>query len=216
VADASARAARTVTKLEAQKNNRARVSVYLDGEYAFGLAAEVAARLQVGQALAEPDAERLRVADDVHRARELALRFLSYRPRSRREVSDYLRGKHFDGPVVESVMARLAGLGLVDDDAFADWWVENRSQHRPRSRRALRTELARKGVPGDVVDAALEGIDDLAAAVSVARKHAARLASLERPEFESRMTTFLQRRGFDFEVIRGVVANLRDEVQNDR
>jgi regulatory protein len=74
----------TITALVAQKKNPDRVNVYLDGRFAFGLAAIEAVRLRRGQTLTDADVERLQAADDVEKAREKALRFLGNRPRSDR------------------------------------------------------------------------------------------------------------------------------------
>ena len=83
----------TITALRYQKRNKNRVNVYLDDQFAFGLAAIEAARLHVGQTLTDDDVVRLRRRDDVERAYERALDFLSYRPRSEAEVCRNLRRK---------------------------------------------------------------------------------------------------------------------------
>jgi regulatory protein len=72
----------TITALRFQKRNKNRVNVYLDGQFAFGLVAIEAARLRVGQTLSDNDVARLQMRDEVERAYERALNFLSYRPRS--------------------------------------------------------------------------------------------------------------------------------------
>ena len=83
----------TISALRYQKRNKNRVNVYVDDQFAFGLAAIEAARLRVGQALSDDDIARLRRQDDVERAHERALNFLSYRPRSEAEVRRNLRKK---------------------------------------------------------------------------------------------------------------------------
>jgi len=126
-----------ITALRFQKRNKDRVNVYIDGQFAFGLAAIEAARLQVGQTLSDDDVARLRVRDEVERAYERALNFLSYRPRSEAEVRRNLYKKDVEDEVVEVVVERLTRAGLVDDREFARYWVENRLQFNPRGARAL-------------------------------------------------------------------------------
>ncbi|MCI0353322.1 MAG: hypothetical protein L0Z53_28210, partial [Acidobacteriales bacterium] len=77
---------RVITALEVQKKNKERVSVYLDGEYAFSLSLVEAARLRKGQALAEDDIHALQGQDEIGKAVDRAARFLAYRPRSVQEV----------------------------------------------------------------------------------------------------------------------------------
>ena len=76
----------TITALIAQKRNKDRVNVYLDGEFAFGLAAIEAIRLRQGQVLSDEEIEHLKALDEIERAHERALNLLSYRPRSAQEI----------------------------------------------------------------------------------------------------------------------------------
>jgi regulatory protein len=103
--------------------------------------------------------------------------------------------------VVERVLGRLAALELLDDAAFAAWWVENRSQHRPRGRHALMQELSERGIAREVITAALAGLDEAVLALRVARRLAPRYSHLERPVFRRRLGALLQRRGFGQEAV---------------
>ncbi len=146
----------TVTALVAQKKNPDRVNVYLDGKFAFGLAAIEAVRLRRGQVLTDSDVGRLQAADDVEKAREKALRFLSNRPRSEWEVRQNLLKAGYGDETIDRVLERLRGVGLVDDAAFVQYWIENRAQFKPKGAVALRQELRRKGVDRAVIDTVLE------------------------------------------------------------
>ena len=137
---------RIITDLKPQKRAKNRVNVFLDGEFAFGLALQHSYDLNVGQALSTMDVTRLRAADEVDQAYHRALRFLEYRPRSVEEVRRRLSLHGLSTEVVKEVLKRLAKVKLIDDAAFAAFWLENRSTFRPRGRRALRMELRLKGV----------------------------------------------------------------------
>lgn len=204
-----------ITALVAQKRNRHRVNVFLDGRFAFGLAAIEAARLHVGQTLSEEEIADLRKRDALETAHERALRFLSFRPRSASEVQRYLESKGVSAEHIQQVMERLARVGLVDDAAFARFWVENRGQFRPRSARALRYELRHKGLTPETIEAALAGHDDLALALEVARSQVRRLRGLSQLDFQRRLGQFLARRGFDYETISEVVQRIWEEVGNN-
>jgi len=195
-----------VTALLPQRRRAERVSVHLDGAYAFGLVRELAAGLRVGQVLGADEVAALRAGDEGARAYDRALRFLAPRPRGRAEVTRYLTRHAVAEATIARVEARLAELGLIDDDAFARWWVENRTAFRPRSARALRHELTAKGVPPAVIDAALAGVDDAALAHDLATARAARLRGVDRPTFERRLSGFLARRGFAGPTVRAAVA----------
>jgi regulatory protein len=201
-----------VTALKYQQKNRQRVNVYLDGQYAFGLQASIAVGLRVGQALSPEEIAQLQNRDLAEVAYERALGFLDYRPRSHAEVEAYLARRRASPVVTQTVIARLAAAGLVDDDAFARYWVENRESFRPRGRRSLRFELHRKGVPDAVVESATREIDETESAYRAAQDRAQRLSSLDYPIFRRRLGGFLQRRGFDYEVVKETVDRLWREL----
>jgi regulatory protein len=204
-----------ITALIVQKRNKERVNVYIDGEFAFGLALIEAIRLHKGQELTDAEIERLRGLDEIEVAHEAALKFLSYRPRSVAEVRKRLQEKDLSAEAVEAVLGRLQEAHLLDDQAFARYWVENREQFEPRSARALRFELRRKGVPDGDISASLEELDEEDAAYRAARAQARRLNSLDIQNFRKRLGDFLLRRGFGYEVIKHAVNRLWEERETD-
>jgi regulatory protein len=200
-----------VTALRVQARNKSRVNVHLDGKFAFGVAKIVAARLAIGQQLDDAAIARLKGADDVEQAYERALKFLSPRPRSESEVRRRLKQHQIEPDLIDSVVERLRQAALLDDQAFANYWVENRAAFRPRSKRVLRAELKQKGLSDDAVRAALSETDDAGAAYTVAAQRARRLAGLDRNEYRRKLGDFLARRGFSFDVIEPVVDRLWTE-----
>jgi regulatory protein len=202
----------TITALRFQKRNKDRVNVYLEGRFAFGLAAIEAAHLKVGQELSDADIARLQKRDEIERAYERALNFLSYRPRSEVEARRNLRGKSVEEQVVEVVIERLTRAGLLNDREFARYWVENRLQFKPRGTRALRQELWEKGVPDAVIAEALEGFDEQDAARRVAETGARRMAHLEPSDFRRKLSTYMARRGFSYAVIKPLVEEMLEIV----
>jgi regulatory protein len=202
-----------VTSLKIQARNKARVNVYLDGKFAFGLAKIVAARLALGQELTDGDVARLKATDDIEASYERALRFLGPRPRSETEVRRRLKEKGVEPDTIDEVVARLNRAGLVNDQAFASYWVENRGTFRPRSSRVLRMELKQKGVSEDVLREALSSTNDEEAAYTVAAKRARRLAGLEKQDFRRKLGEFLARRGFGYDTIEPVVERVWQESQ---
>jgi len=204
--------ARAITALRFQKRNKDRANVYLDGQFAFGLAAIAAVRLRVGQTLSDEDVARLQVQDEVERAYERALNFLSYRPRSEAEVRRNLRKKNVEEQVVEVVVERLTRTELLDDQEFARYWVENRLQFNPRGARALRHELREKGVPASIITDTLMDFDEEVAVRKAVEAGARRLAHLEPRDFRRRLGGYLARRGFSYMVIRPLVEEMLEAV----
>ena len=128
-------------------------------------------------------AKRVRpAATPVGDAYEAAVRYLGGRPHTVAEIHRHLRSKKFDAETIDHAIDRLRAQRYVDDEAFARWWVEQRERFKPRGHRALRTELAQKGVGRDVVDLVL---------------------GERAPDAEKRrkIHTYLAARGFDYDTI---------------
>ena len=200
-----------ITALRAQKRNRRRVNVYLDGRFAFGLAAIEAARLRVGQVLSDEEIARLQERDAVERAVEQALNLLSYRPRSQAEVRRRLLEKGHSRGVVQEALGRLSRAGLLDDRAFARFWVENRFQFNPRGVAVLRRELRQKGMDDELIEEVLAEYDEEAAAARAAEAAIRRLRRLDPLTFRRRLSDYLRRRGFPYAVITPLVEQALDD-----
>ena len=204
-----------ITGLKYQKKNPDRVSVYLDGRFAFGLPALLAARLKADQFLTDAEIEALQAEGDTESAYNRALHYLGYRPRSRQEIDRYLQKYGLPQVQIEAVIGRLEQVGLLDDQAFARYWVESRERFRPRGLRALRYELRNKGVSEEIIGAALEVVDVQDSAYRSAEKKARQLSSLDRQTFHRKMIAFLSRRGFAYEVAREVTDRYWAELGED-
>lgn len=191
-----------ITALENQKRNADRISVYLDGRFAFGLPAIVAARLAQGQDLSDAEIEALQDEGAAETAYNRALNYLSYRPRSQAEIEVYLQKRGVPEHQIGAITGRLERAGLLDDDAFAQYWVENRERFRPRGLRALRYELRSKGVSDETIQRALASVDPSESAYRSASTKARQLNHLDRNSFVQKIVEYLVRRGFDFEVAR--------------
>ena len=192
-----------ITALRYQKRNRERVNVYLDGRFAFGVPELVAASLKVGQLLSDAEVESLGERGDVEQAFNSALGYLSYRPRSRSELAIYLRRHGAAEEQIEAVVERLEQAGLLGDEAFARFWVENRERFRPRGPAALRHELRTKGVDNEVINGALETLDSADGAYRAASRKAQQLRELDRATFFRKLVEYLARRGFEYEIAKG-------------
>ena len=196
-----------ITALKFQKRNRERVNVHIDGRFAFGLAVMEAAQLQVGQHVSDAEIARLKDKDQAQVAFERALKFLSYRPRSVAEMRRYLAEKEFDEPAIEQALERLSQLELVDDEAFARYWLENRDSFKPRGCRALSYELRQRGIADAIIQDLLADYDESDAAYRVALSWAQKKMTRQHDVqvFRTKLLAFLNRRGFAYDIARDAV-----------
>ncbi len=197
-----------VTALTAQKKHPDRVNVFLDGAFAFGLPLDTAVKLKIGQSLSETDIETLQQENLLDKAKNDAIRLVSYRPRSIAEVQRHLERKGYEAVLVKAVIARLQTVELLDDTAFAHYWVEQRETFKPRSRMALQQELRQKGVSRDIIETALSDLDEMDAARRAATAKIRSWARLPEPDFRKKLGGFLQRRGFHY----GIIKEITDEL----
>ena len=206
--------AQRITAIEPQQKNPQRVNVYLNGEFAFGLAVIVSAWLRVGQELDEAKVASLKADDEREVTYQKALHFLDYRPRSSVEVQQNLSKRGVSESLIQETINRLQAAGLLNDEAFARAWVENRNTFRPRGKTALRMELRRKGLSDEIVQSVLDTqVNEDALAFDAARKYVRRLNGLDWPEFRAKLGGFLARRGFSYATLAPVVSEVWKESQ---
>jgi regulatory protein len=138
-------------------------------------------------------------SDPTEAAKEICLRLLSVRPRTRAELEQKLVAKDVDAAVVEQVLGRLGQVGLIDDAAFAELWVRSRHQYQGISRRALVMELRRKGVDGELAVSAADEVDDEsedAKARELVRKRLRSMTGLDEVTSIRRLVGMLARKGY--------------------
>ena len=195
-----------ITALKAQKRNHQRVSVYLDGEFALGLSRIVAAWLHVGQELSAEKIAELKVKDELEFAYQRAIRYIGFRMRSVSEVQQKLNQQDIDTVVIENVIERLQKSGLLNDLSFAQMWIENRNEFRPRSHRMLAIELVKKGIQSDIISQIIEETtSDEVLAYTAAKKQVRKYKHLGWQEFRRKLSSFLARRGFSYSTINPTV-----------
>ena len=209
---------RTITAIEAQKHNRSRVNISLDGAYAFALDQLTAAWLKPGVRLNEQQIAQLLAKDEQQSAYSRALHFLSFRARSHQEVRTYLERKGYTAEVIEAVLAQLEEDSFLDDARFSREWVENRTTFRPRSQSMLGWELKHKGVSPEAIETALAeaDLDDAHLAFEAAQRALGRYADLPWEDFARKLGAYLQRRGFSAQVTWATIRQLWNTMQDSR
>ncbi len=199
----------TITAIRPQKRGK-KINLFLDGRFAFALAKETAQGLEVGKELSPEEVQSLTRKDALERARDFSLRFLSYRPRSEKEMRERLWRHGFPPETVEETIARLKGQGLLDEGAFARFWREGRETASPRSKRLIELELRRKGIDSELAREAVQGLDEEESALRAARKKAKSLKGLDEDTFRKKILSYLQRRGFSWELARRTLLRLKE------
>ncbi|WP_108990709.1 recombination regulator RecX [Streptomyces coelicoflavus] len=156
--------------------------------------------------------------DPVEQARAICLRLLTGTPRTRRQLADALRKREIPDEAAEEVLSRFEEVGLINDGAFAQAWVESRHHGRGLARRALARELRTKGVEATVIDVAVSQLDteqeEETARDLVARKLRA-TRGLDRDKRLRRLAGMLARKGYSEGMALRVVRQALEEEGED-
>jgi len=148
---------------------------------------------------AEPDWYR--------RCYNAAIRCLSYRPRSEHEVTQRLMRHGYSKDTINKVISKLKEQKLIDDTAFALFWKDNRDTFQPRSQSLIKMELKKMGVANDIIEK-IGQTDDAESAYRAAIKKARSLSGCDYQEFSHRLSAYLNRRGYSYNVINHTVEQL--------
>lgn len=147
-------------------------------------------------------------SDPYEVAREICLRQLSFRPRTRAELATALRKRGVADEVATTVLDRYDEVGLIDDAAFSRAWVSSRHHGRGLARRALASELRQRGVDADVANVALEDLDpdtEAATARSLVERRLRSMGSTPPEMVFRRLVSMLARKGYPAGIAIGAV-----------
>ncbi len=200
-----------ITAIKPQKSKK-RVNIHLDNKFGFGIDLEnlVKLGLKVEQELSEEEIEEIIKKAEFQKVCDKIVRFASLRPRSEKEISDWLRKYKVHKSIHKELFNRLKRLDMLDDKKFAQWWVEQRLSFRPRGKRALTAELWQKGIDRDLIKEVLEKtkIDEEKIAFNLLKKKSYKWKNLTKFEARKKMSEFLARKGFNWEIIKKATKKL--------
>ena len=209
-----------ITSLQPQANNAERTSIFVDGRFFMGVSTLIVLKmeLRINQVLSPAQVKQLEQEEALQKAVDRGMNFLSFRPRSREEVRRYLKRKETPAELIDMVIERLTQMDLINDETFAEFWIESRERFRPKGAQAIKSELKMKGIKREVIDEVVTGEQDEDLALRAGRKKAESL--LRQPEmdhttFRTKLGPFLQRRGFSYAVTKHAVQQLWDELQGE-
>jgi regulatory protein len=200
-----------ITSIKPQKNKR-RVNVYLDDKFAFGLDLEnyMKLSLKVEQELTEKEVEEIVRKGEFQKTYDKILRFAALRPRSEREYKNWLRKHKVHESLHKKLFEKLIRLDFLDDEKFATWWVDQRNSFRPKSKRILNQELRIKGIGREIIENVLAEaeIDEGKIAKEMLEKKIYRWKNLNDFEARKKMSAFLARKGFGWDIVKKTVNNI--------
>lgn len=136
----------------------------------------------------------------LQKAKNRALNFLSFRPRSIHETARFLQLKRYSPPIIDKIIAFLIETDFLDDQKFACWWVDSRSRAKPSGPIKLKMELTQKGVSAEIINQ-ITKLDYTKLAKAAAQKFATKLTQPDPQIRIKKLQDYLKRRGFTWDQI---------------
>ena len=199
-----------ITGMKQGVKNPERVNVFVNGEFSFSLnvAQVVDFKLKIGRELSENELVEFQRASEFGKLYQRALEKALTRPHSKKEIHDYLYKKVYekglDKKYIAEIIEKLENKRYVDDRAFAEFYVENRFVKKGVSKKRLRMELVKKGMPKDIIDEVLDGRDEEEEILKMILKKRAKYD-------DEKLIQYLCRQGFSYELAREKVAEVGNE-----
>lgn len=194
-----------ITKISAQVKRPDRFSIFVDEKYSFSLSANqlLEQKLASGDELTENELKRLKKLSDDDKIYAAALSYIAIRQRSRWEVETYLSRKKADQQLSAQIIEKLENLKLVNDEAFARAWIENRKLLNPRSYRKLVAELKAKHVPDEIITKVLK--KDTEDEREILKMLIAKKRQQTKYKDDLKLAQFLARQGFNYDDIKSLL-----------
>ena len=216
-----------ITKISPQKR-KGSFNIFVDYSYSFSITEEdlVKEKLKIGLELSDKRLDELKFQGKFGLYFNKTLNFLSYRPRSEKEVLDKLKeftkkdkdvNEQVKEELIKVVFEKVKRLGFVSDADFGKWFIEQRQLSRkPSGEFKIKRELWQKGLKKELVEELLESgtSDEGGLALQAAEKKLKAYQRLEKQEFKQKMVAFLVRQGFGFDTVLSVVDTLSKELYN--
>ena len=209
-----------ITRIETQKKRPGRKTIFADGKFIAGVSDETLLRLglRTGDDLSPETVKALQRTEELWSARNAALRLISYRPRTERELRDRLREKEYPDTDIVATIEDLKRSGLVNDAEFARTYLRDALALRPKGKLALKRKLLLLGLDKSIVEESLQEVfsevNQEDAALEAARRFLRKSGGKKRTEdpaaIRNRLANYLARQGYGWDTIRPVLRTALD------
>ena len=190
-----------ITSIKPQKNGK-RVNIYLDNKFGFGIDLEnfVVLNLKEGKEYAQEEINEIVKKAEFQKTLDKLLRFATLRPRSEREIKNWLKKKKIHESLNNELFKRLEHLELLDDEKFTKWWIDQRLSFKPRGKKALKYELFQKGIDKQIIQKILNEskIDETKIAKELLKKNAYKWKKYKGYKEKQKKSQFLARKGISW------------------
>lgn len=206
-----------ITNLEIQKRNKDRVSVFVDGGYAFSLHAEIIYKYNIkkGDEITPEFMETISKVEEQKQANNYAMNLISKAFKTEKQIRDKMKEKGFDESHINITVDMLKDYKYINDELFAKSYISDSVSFTKSGKNKIKNKLYQKGVPTEIINEYIsECIDDdqqFEAALEVGMKKYRTIRDTDKRKKNQKLISFLQYRGFSFDIIKRVISSISDE-----
>lgn len=210
-----------ITKITRGKNNPERYNIFLEEKFAFSVDETVLIRYQLtkGKELDQWTIEEMNFEDEVRKAFNKSLDFLSYRMRSENEVRQKLKDKEFGNAVIDEAVKKLYKLNFLDDRAFSEALMQTQIRSSKKGPKAIQQDMQKKGIDKQMQKDVLADFSE-EEQLELAKELAEKIADKEKTktprQIEQKINDSLMRKGYSYSLIKQAIADLDLEKDEDQ
>lgn len=206
-----------ITSAEKSKKNKDRISVYIDGKFAFIISEEdyISLHLYEKTEISQETIEYIKNTINVRQAKAKAVKFLALRIRTEKEVRDKLHKEGYDQDCIQKVIDELLAMGYINDKLYAQKYIYDRSKLKPLSKKMMKLELISRGVSEETADEVLADwkVDDSVVAERLLKNKFGKY-DLSDEKILRKAYMFLAHRGFSGETIKAAIRDMNSEIED--
>lgn len=204
-----------ISKVEKKDNTN--IIIYLDNGERIYLAYEVMLKngLRKGVEISESHFHLLINENQRYFIKKKAYDYLGKRIHSAYELRTKLLRKKYDSDLINSVIDDLRNGTYIDDSKFAEVFIEEKIRLKSWGRSKLKSELAKRGVSGDVISSVLSDkfpieLEEIELAYRLAEKkyNSLKGRNLESRKLVQKMYSYLMAKGYSFDICKKVVERI--------
>ncbi|HLR21638.1 MAG TPA: RecX family transcriptional regulator [Tissierellaceae bacterium] len=203
-----------ITKIETQKRRQDRVNIYIDDRFAFGLTDTLRYKYDLfkDKEVSQEFIDDVLNAEEQNKVIEYTLKFLSYRERSQKEVYDRLKIRGYDEDKINNAINYCLDKNYINDTRFAETFIQEKTEINKLGSYRIKQELSIKGISREIIEEVLEPDyeQELEMATELALKKVSSYKNDNRNAQYRKLGGYLQRRGYNFDIVREVLENILD------
>jgi regulatory protein len=211
-----------ITQITRQEKDKNRCSIFIDDKFFMGIYEDtlVKFRLRKGDEVTEQALKEIKFYDEINFGKKIALKYLSYKPRSKKEIEKKLTVLKLSENSIKEVINWLESIRYLNDDHYSKIFIENKTVRKPIGRRLLIQKLLQSGIEKEIIEKNIlelySGEKELTAAISVLKKYSKKVKAKNENEKKRKCFQYLLSRGFEYGVVTEAIKEFETKIPSEK